>query len=57
MSRILVVDRWRWLRTTMQTNAITDVTTSVPMDVNNTDIKTLMKLCDGSRISDAPYCS
>lgn len=36
-------------------NAITDVTTSVPMDVNNTDYQEILKWVeDGGKISDAP---
>ena len=36
-------------------NAITDVTTSVPMDVNNTDYQEILKwVADGNSISDAP---
>ena len=36
-------------------NAITDVTTSVPMDVNNTDYQEILKWVEGGgKISDAP---
>lgn len=36
-------------------NAITNVTTSVPMDVNNTDYQEILKwVADGNSISDAP---
>jgi len=36
-------------------NAITDVTTSVPMDVNNTDYQEILKWVEsGGEISDAP---
>lgn len=36
-------------------NAITNATTSVPMDENNTDYKEILKwVADGNSISDAP---
>ena len=36
-------------------NAITNVTTSVPMDVNNTDYQEVLEwVADGNSISDAP---
>ena len=36
-------------------NAITNVTTSVPMDENNTDYQEILKwVADGNSISDAP---